>query len=78
MAKINLKETLNALVKESDNLSEAKAGNTRIENMQFSSTVTNSMTLTFIGWLNKEAYISLVFQTVAVGNDFKLWSLPIH
>jgi hypothetical protein len=36
----------------------------------------NSVGLTVIGWINKEAYTSLILQSISVGNDLKWWSFP--
>ena len=57
-------------------ISETKAGNTRVEEGLLSVKLANSATLTTIGWINKEAYISLVWQSLAVANDFGWTSLP--
>lgn len=35
-----------------------------------------SLILTAFGWVNKEANISLILQSIAVGNDFNWWSIP--
>jgi hypothetical protein len=57
-------------------VSDTKAGHTRIEELDFSSSSLNSMTLTDIGWMSNEAYLSLGIQSVAVANDFGWTSLP--
>jgi hypothetical protein len=36
----------------------------------------NSSALTIIGWINPEAYTSLILQSVSVGNDLSWWSFP--
>ena len=59
-------------------IADTKAGNTRIEDGVFSSTVRNSATLTGIGWVNKEAFLSLAIQSVAVSNDFGWTALPFR
>jgi hypothetical protein len=59
-------------------IADTKAGNTRIENGVFSSNVRNSFTLTAVGWTNKEAFLSLAIQSVAVSNDLGWTSLPFR
>lgn len=59
-------------------IADTKAGNTRIEDGVFSSNVANSFTLTATGWVNKEAYLSLVIQTAALTNDFGWTTLPFQ
>jgi RHS repeat-associated protein len=57
-------------------ISDIKKGDTIISQAIISPTVSNSISLTALGWLNKEAYISLTFQTLAVTNDLSWTSLP--
>jgi RHS repeat-associated protein len=57
-------------------IADTKAGNTRIEQIKTSPMVANSIALTAIGFANKEAYISLTLQSIAVSNDFGWTSLP--
>lgn len=57
-------------------VADTKAGNTRIEEANFSISVLNSLALTDIGWQSNEAYLSLIIQSVAVTNDFQWTSLP--
>ncbi len=59
-------------------IADTKTGNTRIEDGVFSSNVRNSFTLTAAGWANKEAYLSLAIQSVALTNDFGWTSLPFQ
>lgn len=59
-------------------IADTKAGNTRIKDGVFSSSVSNSFTLTATGWANKEAYLSLIIQSVALTNDFGWTSLPFQ
>jgi hypothetical protein len=59
-------------------IADTKTGNTRIEDGVFSSSVRNSFTLTTAGWANKEAYLSLSIQSVALTNDFGWTSLPFQ
>jgi hypothetical protein len=57
-------------------VSDTKAGNTRVEEANFSISVLNSMALTDMGWQSNEAYLSLIGQSIAVANDFQWTSLP--
>jgi hypothetical protein len=57
-------------------IADTKAGNTRLEQGKVSPSVGNSMTLTTLGFANKEAYISLSLQSIAVANDLGWTSLP--
>src|SRR5215207_7345721 len=57
-------------------IADTKAGNTRIDEGVFSSTVRNSANLTGGGCANKEVLVSLLIQSVSVSNDFGWTSLP--
>jgi len=57
-------------------ISDTKAGNTRIEESEFSTNVLNSMALTDVGWMSNEAYLSLAIQSISVANDLQWTSLP--
>jgi len=57
-------------------IAETKTGVTNIDQGKYSTTVLNSAALTAVGWANKEAFISITIQTVAVTNDFGWTSLP--
>jgi hypothetical protein len=57
-------------------VSDTKAGNTTVEEANFSINVLNSMALTDMGWQSNEAYLPLIVQSVAVANDFQWTSLP--
>lgn len=59
-------------------MADTKEGSTRIESLTVSNRVANSTALSTVGWINKEAFISLVWQTAAVSNDFGWTSLPWH
>jgi RHS repeat-associated protein len=57
-------------------ISETKSGDTIISEGIISTPVKNSLALTTIGWLNKEAYISGLLQTTAILNDLEVISFP--
>lgn len=60
-------------------ISETKAGKTVIETGQMSNVTKNSIYLTFLGWAAPpEAYISFVFQSTAVLNDFGVLNIPFR
>ncbi len=58
-------------------VSETKAGTTIIETGQLSKATMNSIVITSLGWgAPSEAFISLVFQSTAILNDFGGVSIP--
>jgi RHS repeat-associated protein len=57
-------------------ISDTKAGNTRVEERKFSTSILNSMALTDMGWGSNEAFVSLGLQSIAVANDLQWTSLP--
>jgi len=60
-------------------VSETKAGETVIETGLISNVTKNSVSLTVLGWAApSEAYISFVFQSTAVLNDFGVISIPFR
>jgi hypothetical protein len=58
-------------------IADTKAGTTNIDKMQFSRTSLNSITLTDLGWMSPEAFISFGIQSITVANDFNLLSFPM-
>ena len=67
---------LAALSTASTIIADTKSGTTNIDELVFSPTTLNSITLTTAGFLIPEAYLSLVMQTLAVTNDFGVTSFP--
>ena len=57
-------------------IADTKSGTTNIDNLQFSTTTLNSITLSTAGWLLPEAYLSFAMQSFSVANDFGLTSFP--